>query len=51
MLAKAVEAEVGDFLGKHADLKAQDSHRRVVRHGHLPEREVMPQMKSKSLIG
>ena len=51
MLAKAVEAEVADFLGKHADLKAQDSHRRVVRHGHLPEREVMPQMKSKSLIG
>jgi hypothetical protein len=25
----------------HADLKTADGHRRVVRHGHLPEREVM----------
>ena len=41
LLAKAVEAEVADFLGKHADLKTQDGHQRVVRHGHLPEREVM----------
>jgi putative transposase len=41
LLARAVEAEVADFLGKHADLKTQDGHRRVVRHGHLPEREVM----------
>jgi putative transposase len=41
LLAKAVEAEVADFLGKHADLKTRDGHRRVVRHGHLPEREVM----------
>jgi putative transposase len=41
LLARAVEAEVVDFLGKHADPKAQDGHRRVVRHGHLPEREVM----------
>src|SRR5260370_2536316 len=40
-LAKGVEAEVGDFLGKHADLKTRDGHQRVVRHGHLPEREVM----------
>ena len=41
LLAQAVEAEVADFLGTHADLKTQDGHRRVVRHGHLPEREVM----------
>jgi transposase-like protein len=41
LLAKAVEAEVADFLGKHADLKTEDGHQRVVRHGHLPEREVM----------
>src|SRR5258708_20327507 len=41
LLTKAVEAEVADFLGKHADLKTQDGHQRVVRHGHLPEREVM----------
>ena len=41
LLAQAVEAEVADFLGRHADLKTEDGHRRVVRHGHLPEREVM----------
>src|SRR6266850_3093881 len=41
LLTRAVEAEVADFLGKHADLKTEDGHRRVVRHGHLPEREVM----------
>ena len=41
LLAHAVEAEVADFLGKHADLKTEDGHQRVVRHGHLPEREVM----------
>ena len=41
MLAQAVEAEVSDFLGTHADLKTENGHRRVVRHGHLPEREVM----------
>jgi transposase-like protein len=41
LLAQAVEAEVADFLGKHADLKSTEGHQRVVRHGHLPEREVM----------
>jgi transposase-like protein len=41
LLAQAVEAEVADFLGKHADLKTADGHQHVVRHGHLPEREVM----------
>ena len=41
LLAQAVEAEVADFLGKHADLKTADGHQRVVRHGHPPEREVM----------
>ena len=41
LLAKAVEAEVADFLGKHANLKTEDGRIRVVRHGHLPEREVM----------
>ena len=41
LLAQAVEAEVADFLGTHAALKTEDGHRRVVRHGHLPEREVM----------
>src|SRR5437868_3061963 len=41
LLAQAVEAEVADFLSQHADLKTRDGHQRVVRHGHLPEREVM----------
>ena len=41
LLAQAVEAEVADFLGKHTGLKTADGHQRVVRHGHLPEREVM----------
>jgi len=41
LLAQAVEAEVAGFLDKHADLKIDDGRARVVRHGHLPEREVM----------
>ena len=41
LLAQAVETEVGDFLGMHAELKTADGHRRVVRHGYLPEREIM----------
>jgi putative transposase len=41
LLAQAIEAEVADFLGKHADLKTEDGRQRVVRHGHLPEREVV----------
>ena len=40
-MAQAVEAEVADFLGKHADLTTAGGHQRVVRHGHLPEFEVM----------
>jgi len=41
LLARAVEAEVAGFLDKHAECKAEDGRARVVRHGHLPEREVM----------
>ena len=41
LLAQAVEAEVAEFLAKHVDLKTGTGLRRVVRHGHLPEREVM----------
>jgi putative transposase len=41
LLAQAVEAEVAEFLGKHADLKTGDGRQRIVRHGHLPERAVM----------
>jgi hypothetical protein len=38
--AEAVEAEVADFLAKHADLETENGHQHVVRHGHLPEREL-----------
>jgi transposase-like protein len=41
VLAQAVEAEVTEFLANHADLKTEDGRQRLVRHGHLPEREVM----------
>ena len=41
LLAQAVEAEVAGFLGGYADKLTDDGHRRVVRHGHLPEREIM----------
>ena len=41
LLAQAVEAEVAEFLAKHIDLKVARGLNRVVRHGHLPEREVM----------
>jgi transposase-like protein len=41
LLTQAVEAEVAEFLAKYADLKTQTGRRRVVRHGHLPEREIM----------
>ena len=41
LLAHAVEAEVAGFLDGHADKLTDDGHRRLVRHGHLPEREIM----------
>ena len=41
LLAQAIEAEVAEFLAQHVDLKTATGVRRVVRHGHLPEREVM----------
>ena len=41
LLAQAVEAEVAAFMARHGDLKTADGHQRIVRHGHLPEREIM----------
>ena len=41
LLAQAVEAEVGAFLDSHAEQCTNDGRRRLVRHGHLPEREIM----------
>ena len=41
LLAQAVEAEVASLLSCHADKLTDDGRRRLVRHGHLPEREIM----------
>ena len=41
LLAQAIEAEVSDYLGQHGNLSTADGRRRLVRHGHLPEREIM----------
>src|SRR6266581_343471 len=41
LLAQAVEAEVAALLSCHADKLTAGGHQRLVRHGHLPEREIM----------
>jgi hypothetical protein len=41
LLAHAVEAEVAGFLGDHADKLTADGRARLVRHEHLPEREIV----------
>jgi transposase-like protein len=41
LLTQAIEAEVAAFLDSHADLRTDDGRRRLVRHGRLPEREIM----------
>ena len=41
LLAQAVEAEVAALLSGHADKRTDDGRARLVRHGHLPEREIM----------
>ncbi len=41
LLAQAVEAEVAAWLESHADKRTEDGRRRVVRHGHLPERAIV----------
>ena len=38
LLAQAVEAEVAEALAAHAHLTLDDGRRRLVRHGHMPER-------------
>ncbi len=37
LLTQAVEAEIASFLETHADKLTEDGHRRLVRHGHLPD--------------
>ena len=41
LLAQAVEAEVAALLSMHADKLTEDGRARLVRHGHLPAREIM----------
>jgi putative transposase len=41
LLGQAVEAEVAALLTSHADKLTDDGRQRLVRHGHLPEREIM----------
>jgi transposase-like protein len=40
LLAQAVEAEVAEALAAHAHLTTEDGRRRLVRHGHMPERAI-----------
>jgi putative transposase len=40
-LGQAVEAEVAALLSSHADKLTDDGRQRLVRHGHLPAREIM----------
>jgi transposase-like protein len=40
LLACAIEAEVEAHLAAYRDLKLPNGHQRIVRHGHMPEREV-----------
>src|SRR5215203_410451 len=41
LLAQAIDAEVAAFLGSHADKRAEDGRQRLVRHGPLPERDIV----------
>src|SRR6202035_5559842 len=41
LLGQAVEAEVAAWLSTPTDKLTDDGRRRLVRHGHLPEREIM----------
>jgi len=41
LLAQTVEAEVAALLGNHAAQLTEDGRQRLVRHGHLPERDIM----------
>jgi len=41
LIEQAVEMELAALLATHADDKTEDGRARIVRHGYLPEREVM----------
>jgi putative transposase len=40
LLAHAVEAEVSVFIAGHSDQRLDDGRARIVRHGHLPKRDI-----------
>lgn len=40
LLAEAIELEVSEFLKKFESLKLENGQQRLVRNGHLPEREI-----------
>ena len=40
LLAQAIEAEVAEFLGQHADKRDAAGRMRLVRNGYLPERAI-----------
>jgi putative transposase len=40
LLAQAIEAEVAEFLARHADRRDAEGRMRVVRNGYLPERTI-----------
>jgi putative transposase len=41
LLAQAVEAEVATLLSRYAGETTDHGRQRLVRHGHLPQREIM----------
>ena len=46
LIKQAVEAEFEDFMSKHEQLVDEQGRRRIVRNGHLPEREITTQLGS-----
>jgi len=55
LLAQKVEAGVADALGKHADLKTSDGHRRIVRRGYprppdLRDRDFRADLHQKAIV-
>ena len=41
LVLQAVEAEFAKFLEEHQEERLEDGRQRVVRHGHLPARDIM----------
>ena len=51
LIAQAVEAEWNGFLAAHADHTDAAGRKRLVRHGHLPEREVQTKIQGGAAAG